>query len=583
MPALDTASEPDAAAQVTVEPTAARVIGDVVTDAPATVTPEPAPETTAAAALPAREDATPVAGLPAPSVAVSMRAITRRFDAATAIDAVDLDVKEREFVVLLGDNGAGKTTLLNILGGHAAADSGEVLLPDAADRMRVMPSGSLRSAFKAGIGTVSSPPALAETLTALQNILLGVQSYWRPRLSRRVARKRIAELMQRLDLRIALDIQVARLAAGERVRIAVLRALYRPLRVLVLDEPTTTLTPQESESLFRALKRFTNDGLSVVVSARKLDESFAFADRVVVLRAGRKLVDQPADDANPELVEALLSDRPAQKVTPTFHSEAKSILELRKVDAATADLRSRLREASLEVRAGEIVGVAGIADNGQDALADVVTGHVRPSGGEMLLFGRRLARFDAAAFGRAGVSRLPRERRRDGVVASMTVAENLTIEDIGRPWLHRWGLLKRAKIKEHAREVVAEYGLPCQDPDARLADLPARSIEMLVLARMLDQKPRLIVADNPTRGLDAELAAEVHCRLDDERRRGTAILLISDDIDELFTLADAISVIHRGRITVPYPNGAFDRNRLGLMMGGHGSLAQDWAGWGEGA
>jgi simple sugar transport system ATP-binding protein len=516
------------------------------------------------------------------SVVMALRGITRRFGAVVASDGIDLEVKAGEVLVVVGDNGAGKTTLMNILSGHDAADAGSVLAIDGLDRLVPLPAGAPRAALQAGIAMVEQPAALAENLTALENIMLGAHSPWRPYLPRRSARRRLTQLMQRLKVTIDLDLPVADLPARDRLYVAILRAFYRSARIMVLalDEPAAALTPVESESLFRTLQALASSGLAVVVTARKPDDALALADRVVVLRDGRMLADLSTDDPDYDILEALISDRAPQKVTPTFHPGSRPILELRKVDAAIDHPRSALQHASIEVKSGEVVGIAGVDGNGQDALVALATGKARPKSGEVYLFGRRLARFDTAAFVRVGIGRIPKERR-IAAFASMSVVENLALGDIGLPWLHRFGILKGNAIRAHTREIVDAYGLDCPDPSAPVGSLPTRTIDQLVLFRMLDRKPHLIVADHPTRALPRDMVAEFHRQIDFERNNGAAILLISDDIDELLALSDLISVIHRGRITMPQPTGAFDRTQMTSMMGNQGSRAQEWAGWGE--
>ena len=513
---------------------------------------------------------------------LAIRGVTRRFGAVTALGHVELELRHGEILALLGENGAGKTTLMNILAGRDRADSGDVMVSPYGDALAPLKPGSPQAAIAAGIGLVDADDSLAANLTALENIMLGTQSLWRWRLSRRKARAKTTELMRHLDMTVALDVRVAQLAAGDRLRVKILRALFADARVLLLDEPTNALTPQEWEALVDVLKRLAADGLAVIVTTRKADEAFIPGAHVVALRAGRKVADIRAIEGRGAL-EAQMWGDVQRKSSPSFHAAGDLILELQNVDVVADDPRASLHRVSLELRAGEIVGIAGLAGNGQDTLAEVIAGLIRPTSGNMRLFGRRLARFDAAAFVRAGIGWIPRDRQRHGTIAEMSIAENLVLEDIGRTWFNRYGILQFRTIHQHAREIIADHVLDCPQPELPVGSLPPAAIEKLVLARALDRKLRLFVANQPARGLDGARAEDVHRRIEAEREAGAAVVLISEDIDELLVNADVISVLHEGRLSVPQPTGAFDRRSLGLMIGGHGSLAQDWHGWGDGA
>jgi simple sugar transport system ATP-binding protein len=517
----------------------------------------------------------------APPPMLAIRGVTRRFGAVTALGHVELELRHGEILVLLGENGAGKTTLLNILAGRDRADSGDVMVSPSGAALASLKPGSPQAAIAAGMRLVDAGDSLAADLTGLENIMLGTQSLWRWRLSRRKARNKIAELTRHLDMNIALDTRVAQLGAGDRLRVKILRALYAGARVLMLDEPTTALTPQEWEALVDVLKRLTAEGLAVIMTTRKADEAFIPGAHVVALRAGRKVADIAAIEGR-GAIEAQMWGDVQRKSTPSFHAAGDLILELRNVDVVADDPRASLHRVSLEIRAGEIVGIACLGGNGHDTLAELIAGLIRPTSGDMRLFGRRLARFDAAAFVRAGIGWIPRDRLRHGIIPDMSIAENLVLEDIGRTWFNRYGILRFSTISQHAREIIADHVLDCPRPELPAGSLNAPAIEKLVLARALDRKLRLFVANQPALGLDGARAEDVHRRIEAEREAGAAVVLISEDIDELLVNADVIGVLHEGRLSVPQPTGAFDRRSLGLMMGGHGSLAQDWHGWGDG-
>jgi simple sugar transport system ATP-binding protein len=317
-----------------------------------------------------------------------------------------------------------------------------------------------------------------------------------------------------------------------------------------------------------------------VIATRDPGEALAIGHRIVILRAGAKIADVPRAGQSRETLLDSLAGGPIAKPTLAYHATENSILELTKVDVASHDARYRLHDVSLEVRAGETIGIAGTSGNGQETLVSVISGLVTPSRGKVRLFGRVPGPTSPAQFVRAGLGRIPADCRDQGVVADLSVAENIVLEDIRTSDFEHNGFLKWRAIRAHATRMLAGYGIDAPSIDASTAVLGDDDIQKLVLARVFDRNPRFILAHHPTRGLDLRTHGEVHRRLATERSRGTSILLISEDVDELLTLSDWIGVLYKGRLTMPQPSGAFDRQSLGFMMGGHGSLAQDWSGWG---
>jgi simple sugar transport system ATP-binding protein len=508
--------------------------------------------------------------------------LTKRVTNGYANQGIDFDLRKGEVLVLLGDNGAGKSTLIDTLCGYTLPDQGKVSIsdPHRQDGWKQLKFGSIRCARAKGIGFVPRTLALVDKLTGLENILLGTERFWWPKHNYLSARSKLDEIKNAFDIRVDHNIPANKLSAGDRFRIALLRALYRDPRVLLLDEPTAILTPQDGAALLTALKRFSERGIAVVITTRNPDEALAIGQRIVILRAGAKIADVSASGQNRETLLDFLTGGPIAKPTLDYHATGNSILELTKVDVADHDARCRLHEVSLEVRAGEIIGIAGTSGNGQETLAAVISGLVAPSRGKVKLLGCIPGQMSPARFVRAGVGRVPADCRNQGVVANLSVAENIVLEDIRTSDFERNGFLKRRAIRAHATRMLAGYGIGAPSIDASAAVLGDDDIQKLVLARVLDRNPLFILAHHPTRGLDLRTHSEVHRRLATERSRGTGILLISEDVDELLTLSDWIGVLHKGRLTMPQPTGAFDRQSLGFMMGGHGSLAQDWSGWG---
>lgn len=495
---------------------------------------------------------------------LALRGISKRFGALTANDGVDLTLNRGEIVALLGENGAGKTTLMNILFGHYVADEGEVLV-DAEGGLRPLPPGSPQAALSAGVGMVHQHFTLAENLTGFENIALGLEPLFGLARGRSRLRRPVEALMARTGLTARLDLRVAQLGVGERQRIEILKALSRRTRILVLDEPTAVLTPQEAESLFAALRALAADGLGILFISHKLDEVLALSQRLVVLRGGRKVADRPTGDADRALIAKLMVGEEVETERPAPAHPGVVALSLESVSAGTG--RERLVNASLSLRQGEILGIAGVSGNGQSTLAGLVAGLIAPAAGRLDVLGRTGAATPAERR-LDGVGRLAEDRHRDGMVGDMTVAENLVIERRKDMPFHRFGLLRPKAIRAAATEAIASYDIRCPGPDAPLRLLSGGNIQKLLLARALAGRPRLILANQPTRGLDVGATAAVHARLREAAERGAAVLLISEDLDELFALSHRIAVVHGGRITPAADAARLDVATIGLAMAG---------------
>lgn len=500
-----------------------------------------------------------------------LQGITKRFGELLANDAIDLELAGGEVVALLGENGAGKTTLTSILFGHYAADAGTVEVADGQGRLVLLPPGRPEAALAAGIGMVHQHFTLAHNLTGFENIVLGTEPWWRPGSARGGARARIEALARRMGLEVELDRRVGELGVGARQRIEILKALYREARVLVLDEPTAVLTPQEALGLFAAVRALAADGRGVIFITHKLAEVEAVAERVVVLRQGRKVADRPLAGTSREELARLMVGREVREPVRRPRAPGAIVLELDAVSAGAG--RDRIEEVSFELREGEILGIAGVSGNGQAALAALVAGLLRPQRGRARLSGSEAALTSPAAVVRAGVGRIPEDRERDGVVGELDLAENLALERLDARETSRFGFLRRRAMRERARAAIEAFAIRTPGPQAPVRLLSGGNMQKVVLARALSGSPRLVLADQPTRGLDVAATAFVHERLLAARERGTAILLISEDLDELLTLSDRIGVLHRGRLSGPFASERLDVPTLGLLMAGHEAVA----------
>ncbi|MBS0517910.1 MAG: ABC transporter ATP-binding protein [Proteobacteria bacterium] len=499
-----------------------------------------------------------------PEVVLRLVGITKRFGTLLANDSVSLTLHAGEVLALLGENGAGKTTLMNILFGHYVADEGTI---EAFGRP--LPPGSPRAALEAGIGMVHQHFTLADNLSVLDNVTVGTESLWRIRSDRRAARARLLELAQRFGLEVRPDAVVADLSVGERQRVEILKALYRDARILILDEPTAVLTPQESASLFDTLRRLTADGLAVVFISHKMNEVFAASDTVAVLRAGKLVATHATSDTDRTRLAELMVGRAVTPAAPQPLAAGEPVLELSHVTVASDHGRPLLDAVDLAVRRRQVIGIAGVSGNGQTALAELVSGLVHAEAGSVTLKGAPVERADPAAMIRLGVARIPEDRHSAGLVGAMTVWENLIAERYRAPAFSRLGILRRGAARTYARRVIADFDVRCPGPEARTQTLSGGNMQKLILGRTLAHKPDLILASQPTRGLDIGAVSYVHGRLLEARAAGAGVLLISEDLDEILALADSIAVIHRGRLTPLLPNGRASISQLGLLMAGH--------------
>jgi general nucleoside transport system ATP-binding protein len=496
-----------------------------------------------------------------------LEGISKRFGQLQANDAIDLDLEAGEIVALLGENGAGKTTLMNILFGHYVADSGRVLLAGEGGWTE-LPKGSPQAALKAGIGMVHQHFTLAENLTGLENIILGMERWFTLGGGLGDALQRLRSLMERTGLTARLDVPVERLGVGERQRIEILKALYRDARILVLDEPTAVLTPQEAEGLFRAIRILAASGLAVIFISHKLPEVMALCQRIVVLRGGRKVADRSVESADQATIATLMVGREVEIERPAPTTPGEPVLELRGVTAGQG--REALTNADLQLCAGEILGIAGVSGNGQATLAGLVAGLARPDAGEFLILGMTGAATPAELMHR-GVGRLAEDRHRDGMVADMSVAENLVIERRRDAGFQNRGFIRHDAVRQEAEAAITSYDIRCPGADAPLRLLSGGNIQKLLLARAMAGTPKLILANQPTRGLDVGATAEVHQRLRDAALSGAGVLLISDDLDELLALSHRIAVMHAGTLTPGIASGDLDTASIGLAMAGQAS------------
>jgi ABC-type uncharacterized transport system ATPase subunit len=494
---------------------------------------------------------------------VALKNITKRFPGVLANDRVNFEVRAGEIHALLGENGAGKTTLMKILYGLYQADAGEILINDHVVKIK-----SPSDAMRLGIGMVHQHFELVPVFTVAENIALGLRSSREPMLDLDRVSQRLVELGEQYGLRVDPRALVWQLAVGQQQRVEILKALYRDAALLILDEPTAVLTPQEVNDLFATLRRLKETGHALVFISHKLHEVMRISDRVTVLRDGRVVGTVATKETTQKDLARMMVGRevvdvwdkpPRESVARILHIENLSVLDDKGLPA--------VKHFSLDVHAGEIVGIAGVSGNGQRELAEALVGLRRVSSGSFSVCGTDLTNRTPADVLAAGVAFIPEERMTMGVIRDFTVQENLILETHAQPPLARRILLDFDAIQRHTAQLVREYDVRTPTLDTPVKALSGGNIQKLILARELSRQPRLLIAAQPTRGVDIGATEYIHKRLIEQRNAGTAILLISEDLDEVLALADRIAVMYEGEIVgiVP-PNTPIDD--LGLMMAG---------------
>lgn len=492
---------------------------------------------------------------------VELRGITKRFGTLVANDEVTLSVELNEIHALLGENGAGKTTLMKILYGLYHPDEGEILIEGKPVHLR-----SPADAIAHGIGFVSQHFSLIPTLTVAENIILGYEGG--AILNRAEMRERVLGTARLYGFNIDPDALVRDLAVGQQQRVEILKALHRHCRVLILDEPTAVLTPQDAENLFNTLRALQAKHLSVIIITHKLEEVMAISQRVTVLRQGKVVGRRFTAETTPPELANLMVGRETVTVTRNVNHAATGEPVLRVEDLAMRDKRGVpvLRGVSFEVCAGEIVSIAGVAGNGQSELVAILNGMAVPERGRVIVRGESIKLGDPRALTRRSVGRIPEDRLK-GVIPDLSVAHNLLLEDIDT--YTRSGHLDHGKMREAAEKLIREYAIKAS-PNDRVRTLSGGNIQKVILARTLSRQPEVVIAAQPTRGLDVGATEYVHQKLLEQKTRGAGVLLISEDLDEIMALSDRILVVYEGAIVGQFDAAAADIEQIGLLMAGSG-------------
>ncbi|HZT91184.1 MAG TPA: ABC transporter ATP-binding protein [Gaiellaceae bacterium] len=497
---------------------------------------------------------------------LELRGITKRFPGVLANDDVSFDLRRGEVHALLGENGAGKSTLMNILYGLYTPDAGTIALDG-----KPIDLGSTKAAIEHGIGMVHQHFMLIPVMTVAENIVLATE----PRrgavlLDYDAARRRVRELSERYGLAVDPDARVDRITVGQQQRVEILKALYRGAEILILDEPTAVLTPQEAQELFEIIRALKGQGKSIIFISHKLHEVLEIADRITTLRRGVVVDTIPAQGATEEGLARMMVGRdvllrvdkpPAQPGEPLLVVEHLTVVDDRGLEA--------VRDVSLEVRAGEIVGIAGVDANGQSELIDAIAGLRHARAGRVLVDGRDITNATAKEVLDAGIGHIPEDRHRRGLVLPFSLTENLALHEYRREPDSHLGFLNPKRMQERAAKLLREYDVRGGTPATPAGALSGGNQQKVVIAREIDAQPKVLIAAQPTRGLDVGAIEFVHRRLVEQRDAGRAVLLVSLELEEVLSLSDRILVIYEGRIVGEFPPTATEEE-LGLAMTGAG-------------
>jgi simple sugar transport system ATP-binding protein len=498
------------------------------------------------------------------NIVLEAKNITKQFPGILANDRVNFDLRKGEIHALLGENGAGKTTLMNILYGLDKPDSGEVFVDG-----KPIVIHSPKDSIHAGIGMVHQHFMLIPVFSVAENIMLGDETTHLGILDIRAVSQRVSELSQQYGLEVDPGALVGQLSVGAQQRVEIMKTLYRNAHIVILDEPTGVLTPQEADDLFRIMRQLTGRGVSIIFITHKLKEVLAVADRITTMRAGRVIGTVTPGETNEAKLASMMVGR---EVILTVHKEEAKPKEevLRVEDLHVLDDRGLevVNGVSFNVHAGEILGIAGVQGNGQTQLAEALTG-LRPSkSGKFIMGGKDLSGKPPRPIIETGLAHIPEDRQRHGLVLSYTVADNMVLCNYYLPPFARGMVLQQDKVDENARKLIKDFDVRTPSPYVPVSKLSGGNQQKVIVARELSRNVKLVIASQPTRGLDVGSIEYIHKEIVVMRDRGVGVLLISAELDEIMSLSDRIAVMYRGQIVATVDAKQADREQLGLWMAG---------------
>ena len=502
------------------------------------------------------------------AIALEVRNITKRFPGVLANDRVNFDLRKGEIHALLGENGAGKTTLMNIIYGLYTPNEGEFFISNGEGLQQVQ-IHSPNDAIQAGIGMVHQHFMLVPVFTVAENIILGQEITRGPSLDIRTARQKITQLSEEYGLEIDPDALVEDIPVGVQQRVEIIKALYRHARILVLDEPTAVLTPQEADNLFRIMRQLTERGVSIIFITHKLKEVLAIADRITTMRRGQVVGTTTPAESDEHKLAAMMVGReviltvekaPAKPSDVVLEVENLSIVDERGLDV--------VRQVSFQVRAGEILGIAGVQGNGQTELVESLTGLRQRKSGKVVLGGKEIPELKPRLNVEAGQAHIPEDRHKHGLVLAYSIADNEVLCTYYQPPFAR-GLQRDQKaVMENAVKLIDRFDIRTPSPNLPASNLSGGNQQKVIVARELSRPIKLLIANQPTRGLDVGSIEYIHRQIVDMRDQGIAVLLVSAELDEITSLADRIAVMYHGQIVATLAAGQATRAELGLLMAG---------------
>ena len=492
-----------------------------------------------------------------------MEHITKRFPGVLASDDISISVGEGEVLALVGENGAGKTTLMNILMGLYQPDEGQILINDKPVHFR-----GPEDAFRAGLGMVHQTYMLVSNLTVTENVALGYRNAGEKRFNLKAVRSRIEEISSRYGLAVNPDAYIWQLSVGEQQKVELVKTLCLGAKFLILDEPTSALTPQEVDELIVLLHKMAKE-LSIIFISHKLQEVKALSNKVTILRHGKVVFSGNTDDYSSQEIAAKMTGH--EIVLPLNSGEAKTGEPVLKLDNITvlSDWKNPvLNNLSLEIKAGEIVGLAGVSGNGQRELAEAVNGLRKTVSGKITLLGKDITNKTPREIIDAGMGYIPEERNTEGIVPPFSIKENFVLKDISSPLFSSHAFINGKKVDSAAEKLVKRFDVRCPGIETAAGSLSGGNIQKVILAREIERKPKFLVAVYPTRGLDMGAVEFIHSELLKIRESGIGILLISEELDEIINLSDRIAVIYKGSIQKVLEKKEATRERLGILMAG---------------
>ncbi|HEY4689514.1 MAG TPA: ABC transporter ATP-binding protein [Anaerolineae bacterium] len=502
--------------------------------------------------------------MPDNNIVLEAKGITKKFPGVLANDRVDFDLRNGEIHALLGENGAGKTTLMNILYGLYLPDSGEIRVKGKAAAIH-----SPKDAIALGIGMVHQHFMLIPVFSVAENVMLGDETVRRGMLDGKTVAAKVKDLSHKYGLDVDPQALVGQLPVGVQQRVEIVKTLYRDAEILILDEPTAVLTPQEADDLFRIMRELTKRGVSIVFITHKLKEVLAVADRITVMRVGRVVGTTKPEETNEAELASMMVGR---KVILTVQKDAAKpkdvVLRVKNLHVQDDRGLDVIRGVSFEVRAGEILGIAGVQGNGQTQLAEALTGLRPVKSGKFILAGKDVTDKSPRPITETGLGHIPEDRQRHGLVLSYTVADNMVLCSYYLPPFARGAIIQQDAVDSNARKLIQEYDVRTPSPYVPTSKLSGGNQQKVIVARELSRPVKLLVASQPTRGLDVGSIEYIHKEIVAMRDRGLGVLLISAELDEIMALSDRIAVMYRGHIVATIGAEAATREQLGLLMAG---------------